>query len=125
MKKLALSVALVMGFVGASYAQDINGQFKLDFERLDAYLGLLPTQVEKVLGINERFLESQATAMAAEGVEARDEAMRQAVYGNLKLMREVLNEDQYRKYVTLLNVTNNNNRMMEQTLPDVFVAEKD
>ena len=51
--------------------------------------------------------------------------MRQAVYGNLKLMREALNEDQYRKYVTLLNVTNNNNRMMEQPLPDVFVAEKD
>ena len=125
MKKLVLSVALVMGFVGASYAQDINGRFKLDFERLDAYLGLLPTQVEEVLSINERFLESQATAMAAEGVEARDEAMRQAVYGNLKLMREVLNEDQYRKYVMLLNVTNNNNRMMEQPLPDVFVAEKD
>lgn len=125
MKKLVLSVALVMGFVGASYAQDINGRFKLDFERLDAYLGLLPTQVEEVLSINERFLESQATAMAAEGVEARDEAMRQAVYGNLKLMREALNEDQYRKYVTLLNVTNNNNRMLEQPLPDVFVAEKD
>lgn len=38
--------------------------------------------------------------------------MHQAVYGNLKLMKQVLTPDQYRKYVTLLNVTNNNNRAL-------------
>ena len=42
----------------------------------------------------------------------RDKKMRQAVYGNLKLMKKVLTPDQYRKYVTLLNVTNNNNRAL-------------
>lgn len=125
MKKLVLLAALVMGFVGASNAQDINGRFKLDFESLDAYLGLLPTQVDKVFDINKHFQESQATAMATENLEARGEAMRTAVYGNLKLMREALSEEQFRKYVTILNVTNNNNRMMEEPLPDVFVAEKD
>ena len=42
----------------------------------------------------------------------RDKKMRQAVYGNLKLMKKVLTPEQYRKYVILLNVTNNNNRTL-------------
>ena len=42
----------------------------------------------------------------------RDKKMRQAVYGNLKLMKKVLTPEQYRKYVVLLNVTNNNNRTL-------------
>ena len=45
-------------------------------------------------------------------VSGRDKKMRQAVYGNLKLMKKVLTPEQYRKYVVLLNVTNNNNRTL-------------
>lgn len=45
-------------------------------------------------------------------VKMRDKKMRQAVYGNLKLMKKVLTPEQYRKYVVLLNVTNNNNRTL-------------
>ena len=44
--------------------------------------------------------------------EMRDKKMRQAVYGNLKLMKKALTSEQYRKYVLLLNVTNNNNRTL-------------
>jgi len=50
--------------------------------------------------------------------------MYQAVYGNLKLMKKALSPDQYRKYVTLLNITNNNNRTLGvNTFPEVYLAD--
>lgn len=43
---------------------------------------------------------------------------------NLKLMKEALTADQYRKYVILLNVTNNNNRLTGAvTFTDIYLAE--
>lgn len=55
----------------------------------------------------------------------RDKRMRQAVFGNLKLMKKALSTDQYRKYVALINVTNNNNRMTSGlSFPDVYLADK-
>ena len=55
----------------------------------------------------------------------RGKRMRQAVFGNLKLMKKALSTDQYRKYVALINVTNNNNRMMSGlSFPDVYLADK-
>ena len=52
------------------------------------------------------------------------ERLQKAVYGNLKLMKEALTADQYRKYVILLNVTNNNNRLTGAvTFTDIYLAE--
>ena len=54
----------------------------------------------------------------------QDKKMYQAVYGNLKLMKKALSPDQYRKYVTLLNITNNNNRTLGvNTFPEVYLAD--
>ena len=40
------------------------------------------------------------------------------------MMKKALTAEQYRKYVTLINVTNNNNRMLaEDSMPDVYLAE--
>ena len=50
--------------------------------------------------------------------------MYDAVYGNLKLMKKALTADQYRKYVTLLNITNNNNRILgHEMMSDVYLAD--
>ena len=50
--------------------------------------------------------------------------MYQAVYCNLKVMKKALSQDQYRKYVTLLNITNNNNRTLGvNTFPEVYLAD--
>ena len=56
----------------------------------------------------------------------QDQKRYEAVYGNLKLMKKALNPEQYRKYVTLLNITNNNNRSLGyQALPDVYLADNE
>ena len=42
----------------------------------------------------------------------------------MKLMKDALNEEQYRKYVTLLNITNNNNKILkEMPLSDIYMAD--
>ena len=73
------------------------------FESLKSYM--------KNQNINEFFLDKQRESLRASESQ-QQKKMHQAVYGNLKLMKKVLTPDQYRKYVTLLNVTNNNNRAL-------------
>ena len=82
-----------------------------DNEKLSNYLQLSSYQANEVANINEYFLDMQGESLRA-SEKMRDKKMRQAVYGNLKLMKKVLTPEQYRKYVVLLNVTNNNNRTL-------------
>ena len=50
--------------------------------------------------------------------------MKEALLVNMKLMKDALNEEQYRKYVTLLNITNNNNKILkEMPLSDIYMAD--
>ena len=44
-----------------------------------------------------------------------------ALHAILKQMKEVLNEEQYRNYVTLLNVTSNN-QVLSSNLTDGYLA---
>lgn len=98
--------------------------FNVEFERLSIYLELSANQVDEVYGINKYFINQQRKSLKL-SVEERNGQIRDAVYGNLKLMRKVLDEAQYRKYLVLLNVTNNNNHLEgDMVFPDVYMAEK-
>ena len=78
--------------------------------------------VDEVAEINAYFIEKQEESAKA-CANKQDQKRYEAVYGNLKLMKKALSPEQYRKYVTLLNITNNNNRSLEQALPDVYLAD--
>lgn len=92
--------------------------------QLCSYLDLTAEQAREVEDINEYFKEMQESSLRATKKEVKEERMQKAIYGNLKLMKRVLDATQYRKYVALINVTNNNNRMMNlESLPDLFLAE--
>ena len=97
MRRLGMAVAAVllcatMGFARENRNNVSKAPFAINFE-------------------NEYFLDMQGESLRA-SEKMRDKKMRQAVYGNLKLMKKVLTPEQYRKYVVLLNVTNNNNRTL-------------
>ena len=78
--------------------------------------------MEEVLNINDYFVQEQRKF--EQRPKRQDERLQKAVYGNLKLMKEALTADQYRKYVILLNVTNNNNRLTGAvTFTDIYLAE--
>ena len=130
MRKLIMAVAVLgmsatMNFAKAQCVNEYGNKepFAVEFSRLSSYLGLAPYQMEEVLNINDYFVQEQRKSLSKD-LKRQDERLQKAVYGNLKLMKEALTADQYRKYVILLNVTNNNNRLTGAvTFTDIYLAQ--
>lgn len=130
MRKLIMAVAVLgmsatMNFAKAQCVNEYGNKepFAVEFSRLSSYLGLAPYQMEEVLNINDYFVQEQRKSLSKD-LKRQDERLQKAVYGNLKLMKEALTADQYRKYVILLNVTSNNNRLTGAvTFTDIYLAE--
>ena len=130
MRKLIMAVAVLgmsatMNFAKAQCVNEYGNKepFAVEFSRLSSYLGLAPYQMEEVHNINDYFVQEQRKSLSKD-LKRQDERLQKAVYGNLKLMKEALTADQYRKYVILLNVTNNNNRLTGAvTFTDIYLAE--
>ena len=130
MRKLIMAVAVLgmsatMNFAKAQCVNEYGNKepFAVEFSRLSSYLGLAPYQMEEVLNINDYFVQEQRKSLSKD-LKRQDERLQKAVYGHLKLMKEALTADQYRKYVILLNVTNNNNRLTGAvTFTDIYLAE--
>ena len=130
MRKLIMAVAVLgmsatMNFAKAQCVNEYGNKepFAVEFSRLSSYLGLAPYQMEEVLNINDYFVQEQRKSLSKD-LKRQDERLQKAVYGNLKLMKEALTADQSRKYVILLNVTNNNNRLTGAvTFTDIYLAE--
>lgn len=127
MKRFGVIIGALCLSATVAFAQrpDLSREpFVVNTDQLIRYLQLRSSQVDEVESINAYFIQKQHESMRAKA-EAQDEKMYQAVYGNLKLMKRVLTDDQYRKYLTLLNVTNNNNRAFgANTFPEVYLADR-
>lgn len=126
MKRLAMAVSALFLSATLCFAQKpgmSKEPFAVDSYKLSAYLQLTPSQQNEVENINEFFIIKQSESLRAQA-KLQNKKMREAVYGNLKLMKKALTPEQYRKYVILLNVTYNNNRLMGiDSLPDVYLAD--
>lgn len=125
---VGLALLAVTGTMRAQYVNEGGNKepFAVEFGRLSSYLALTPAQMDEVFKINEYFGCAQKKSLAKKASGDQELALRQAVFSNLKLMKEALTEEQYRKYVTLLNMTNNNNRIVGATVfPDVYLAENE
>ena len=127
MKRLVMAMSALLVSVTMSFAQESSlhkEPFEVNVGQLVSYLELRPSQINEVAMINDYFREKQSEGLRGSH-KMRDKRMRQAVFGNLKLMKKALSTDQYRKYVALINVTNNNSRMMRGlSFPDVYLADK-
>lgn len=115
MKSLVMVLVGIMLSVSAVSAagnkKESKEPFTANVSQLSSYLQLNAYQTGEVEQINDYFIEMQRKSLRAKP-ERQEEQMHKAVYGNLKLMRRVLDDEQYRKYVIMLNVTNNNNRVI-------------
>lgn len=127
MKRLVMAMSALLVSVTMSFAQESSLHKEpcvVNVGQLVSYLELRPSQINEVAMINDYFREKQSEGLRGSH-KMRDKRMRQAVFGNLKLMKKALSTDQYRKYVALINVTNNNNRMTSGlSFPDVYLADK-
>ena len=130
MRKLFMAVAIlgISATVSFAKAQCVNENgnkepFAVEFGKLSSYLDLTPSQMDEVYDINEYFKGQQKESLSRD-TKRQEERLQKAVYGNLKLMKSALSDNQYRKYVTLMNVTNNNNRLTGAvTFTDIYLAD--
>lgn len=130
MRKLFMAVAIlgISATVSFAKAQCVNENgnkepFAVEFGKLSSKADLTPSQMDEVYDINEYFKGQQKESLSRD-TKRQEERLQKAVYGNLKLMKSALSDNQYRKYVTLLNVTNNNNRLTGAvTFTDIYLAD--
>lgn len=123
MMLMSLSVSGNLVKAESVYEQTEGTPFAINFKQLGKYLQLETTQMEPIYQINEAFRANQEEAQTR-GAKRKGELMKQALLVNLKQMKEVLSEAQYRDYVAILNVTSNNNRLLSNSLTDIYLAEK-
>ncbi len=110
MKRLGLTLVAAFCLMAASFAagnQPVAESAKWDgninVTKLSQYLKLNGKQQEEVANICMYFDEQMLRATNAR--KNREEKVRKAVYGNLKLMKQTLDEKQYADYAKVLNVT--------------------
>ena len=119
---MAVCVVLMgMQSVKAQGLYELTGKapFTIRFGQLSRYLDLQPSQQESVYRISEAFMADQQEALSRSA--RKEELMTRALLANLKQMKEALSEAQYRNYVTLLNVTSNN-QVLSSNLTDGYLA---
>ena len=125
MKRLSLVVTALLVSVTMSFAENRHSDqlpVVIDMTQLSRYLQLDAQQVREVVEINDYFMEMQQKSLSYSNKDAREKKMEQAIYGNLKLMKETLTEDQYRSYLGLLNLTYNNRskRLRADSLQEMY-----
>lgn len=109
MKRLGLTFVAVLAFslsMFAENAQDSNAQKwngSINKSKLTQYLNLSSRQNEKVADICDYFEQEMTRANASK--KDNKEKVRKAVYGNLKLMKQTLDDKQYSSYVRLMAMT--------------------
>lgn len=109
MKKLVLvSVAALLfsatGFAkGGEETSVANYNFDIKVSKLSNYLQLTSAQSGEVADICDFFTAQMKEASYSK--KNQKAKVDNAVYGNLKLMKKTLTDEQYKKYVRILNVT--------------------
>ncbi|MBR6287539.1 MAG: hypothetical protein IKR18_11280 [Bacteroidaceae bacterium] len=108
MKKILAILAAVMMVANANAyntrLQDDKYDLNFNSTRLCKYLGVSGSEIDEISEISDLFVAEMTKAeKAPEALRAN--RVKEAVYGNLKLMRKYLTKEQYHKYVTVMNVT--------------------
>ena len=109
MKKIVLTLVALMSMtttfaenegMNATEAYDMT----VNMKKLSQALGLTMDQVESVAEVHKTF-SSEMMFAAQYGKDERTKMVEKAVNKDLAYMNYILNKDQYRKYVMLLNMT--------------------
>ena len=108
MKNLGLTVVAIafsatVFAAGTSSKNDQKWNGTIHTSSLKKYLNLDGEQHEEVTNICEHFEKEMRVANSTK--KNKEEKLRKAVYSNLKLMKQTLNEQQYASYIRALSTT--------------------
>ena len=115
MKRLFLTtiavLSMTMAFAENESAKSVNNvetyDMTINMRKLAETLGLTFDQMDAVETIHQTF-NAEMLFAAQSDKEQQQELLDKAVSNDVKWMRYVLNDKQYRKYLLLLNTTLNN-----------------
>ena len=118
MKKMIFAlVAMVMMTMSAN-AQSNDNNGKLTFDRLASYLELRVNQIEPVKTAMAQFESSMQAYYQLQDASKAGETWEKIQARHKATMKNILNEKQYNKYVSMLDLTVKNTAeriMMQQT----------
>lgn len=108
MKRLGLTLVAALCLAATTFAagnQPTTAKWEgnINVNKLGKYLNLSSLQSEEVANICDYFTTQMNRATTAR--KNKDAKLHTAVYGNLKLMKQTLTNEQYAKYVSLMNAT--------------------
>ncbi len=108
MKRLGLTLVAALCLTATSFAAGneptvAKWEVNINVNKLGKYLNLTPDQHEEVANICEHF--SRQMTRATSSKKNQEKLLHNAVFGNLRLMKQVLNAKQYSDYTRVLNVT--------------------
>lgn len=108
MKRLGLTLVAAVCLTATTFAagnQPTTAKWEgnINVEKLGKYLNLTYGQQEEVANICEYFTAQMERATNSK--KDQEKLLRNAVYGNLKLMKKTLSEKQYADYTRVLNAT--------------------
>ena len=108
MKRLGLTLVAavcltVTTFAAGNQPTTAKWEGNINVSKLSKYLNLSDDQHKEVANICEYFSEQMSRATNSK--KNQEKLLRNAVYGNLKLMKKTLNEKQYADYAKILNIT--------------------
>lgn len=111
MKRMVLTVVAAVclaasGFAAGNQPTTAKWEGNINISKLSRYLELSSNQVEEVANISEYFTKQMDRATRSK--KDQEKLLQNAVYGNLKLMKQTLTPEQYTKYLKIMNVTLNN-----------------
>ena len=112
---IALVAMFVMTMSANAQSNDNNG--KLSFDRLSSYLELTVNQVEPVKTALAQFNSSMEAYYQLQDASKGGEDWEKIQANHKKTMKKVLDEEQYNKYIQMLDLTAKNTaeRMMDET----------
>ena len=106
MKRLFLSVITVLCLSTVCFSQEkleiTDWNMEMHLSKLSRYLELNSIQYGRVADAIDFFSDKMNSAKYSTG-KRQIRYLNEAVYGNLKLMKSTLSQDQYKKYLRILN----------------------
>ena len=116
MKKMIVALVAMFVMTMSANAQSVNNNSKLTFDRLSSYLELTIDQVEPVKTAMAQFTASMEACFQLEDGTKAGEAWEKVQSRHKETMKKILDEKQYNKYVSTLDLTAENTakRMMDE-----------
>ena len=92
----------------SSHNVEINYDFNVNYNKLSEYLKLNDRNFQKVKNAHDSFCEEMLTASRTSNLAERDSIIQNSIENEVRSMKDVLSNKQYRKCSKIFNATLNN-----------------